>query len=71
MVFLANWLIEGEWNRKWTMLKANYSVFFFSAIFLSLVFGLLYTNNIVYGKNEVVKKLPLLVFPIVFASSKP
>ena len=71
MVFLANWLVEGEWNRKWTMLKTNYSVFFFSAIFVSLVIGLLYSTNIVYGQKEVIQKLPLLVFPIVFASSKP
>ncbi|MDD2197730.1 MAG: O-antigen ligase family protein [Bacteroidales bacterium] len=71
MVFTANWLLEGQWQPKWIRLKSNYSVFFFFGLYLSLVIGLLLTHNLTYGIKEITQKLPLLLIPLVFASTKP
>lgn len=71
MVFTANWLLEGQWQQKWSRLKSNYSVFFFFGLYISLLFGLLLTDNLAYGLKEITQKLPLLLIPLVFASTKP
>ncbi|HCY01188.1 MAG TPA: hypothetical protein DG754_13710 [Bacteroidales bacterium] len=71
MVFTANWLLEGQWQPKWIRLKSNYSVFFFFGLYFSLFFGLLLTHNLIYGIKEITQKLPLLLIPLVFASTKP
>lgn len=71
MVFTANWLLEGQWQQKWSRLKSNYSVFFFFGLYVTLLFGLLLTHNLAYGLKEITLKLPLLLIPLVFASTKP
>ena len=71
MFFFANWLLEGEWIQKWNRLKSNDSAFFFFGIYISLIFGLLLTQNFTYGVKEITQKLPLLLIPLVFASTKP
>lgn len=69
-ILLGNWLLEMDFKRKWQQLKTNKLFWILSSVFLIHVVGLLYTNDLVSGWNDVRTKLPLIFLPVVFLSSK-
>ena len=69
-IILGNWILELDFQRKWKNLKENKFVWILlSLIFLHLI-GLLWTSDFSYGFRDIEKKLPLLLLPVIFASSK-
>jgi O-antigen ligase len=71
IVLFVNWMLEGRWKEKINQLKGNTAFFLFSLIYLSLVFGIFYSSNFLYGLKELKLKLPLLLIPLVVSTSKP
>lgn len=72
IILLAlNWIVEGMWKKKWDGLKRNSAVWVFFSIYISLIVGIIFTQNNSYGEQELVLKLPLLLIPLVYASSDP
>lgn len=71
IVLIANWLVEGKFSQKWEMLKRRKSVIILSSFYFLHIFGLIYTEsfNFGYALHDLKIKLPLLVLPIIFASS--
>jgi hypothetical protein len=65
-----NWVFEGDWQSKVNRLKSNISLFLFLLIYLFFLLGMLYTEDFHSGIRELQQKLPLLIVPIVLASSK-
>ena len=70
-ILLGNWLIEGDFKRKWDQLRSNKLFWIIISLFLIHVIGLIYTQDISAGLNDVRIKLPLLFLPVLFFTSKP
>ncbi len=71
LALLANWLFEGKFSQKWEMLKRRKSVIFLCSLYFLHILGLIYTEsfNFGYAFHDLKIKLPLLILPIIFASS--
>lgn len=70
ILLTLNWAAEGNFRKKINLIKINFLplglfVFFY---FLHLI-GMLYTSNTNDGLFELQKKISLLIFPIVIATS--
>ncbi len=71
IILLANWLLEKNFERKWQQLKSNPIFWILISLFFLHVFGMLYTENIQRGLDDLRNKLPLLLLPLVLFSTKP
>lgn len=65
----ANWLLEGGFPTKWQMLKRNREAFLFAGLYLVHVLWLFNTDDLSYAAKDLRIKMPILLFPIVFAST--
>ena len=66
----GTWLIKpGLYERFKSLKKSKALLVFLSFLFVSVA-GLLYTSNYVYALNDLKTKLPLLLLPVVIASSE-
>lgn len=63
-----NWLISGNYIEKLKKFWSRKELVFLFVFFLLHVVGLAWTSDFDYGFNDIKKKLPLLVFPVVFSS---
>lgn len=70
-VLLGNWILEGEWKRKWQVMKTSKVLWVLSSFYFLHLLGLLWTSDFNYAANDLRIKLPLLWFPLLFATSKP
>ena len=71
-VLLAiNWIVEWNWKEKFADFKNNRLLHLCLLFFLLHCVGLLYSDNLAYGLDDIRKKLPLLVVPLVILTSKP
>ncbi|MBN1988747.1 MAG: O-antigen ligase family protein [Bacteroidales bacterium] len=66
----VNWLLCGGWGEKVARIKGNYPLLIFLLLYASVVVGALYSANTGYALSQLRLKLPLLLAPIVIASSK-
>ena len=71
IILLSNWLLEGNFKEKFNTLKANKLFWILSSVFLMHVLGLINTTNIEAGLNDIRIKIPLMLLPLIFFSSKP
>jgi hypothetical protein len=71
IILIANWLLEKNFIWKWQQLKSNKFFWILSSFFLLHVFGMLYTENVQRGLDDLRNKIPLLLLPLVFFSTKP
>jgi hypothetical protein len=71
IILMANWLLEGDFRRKWSALKSNRLFWTLSAVFIAHVLGLIYTSDIQAGLNDVRTKMPLMFLPMLLLSSRP
>lgn len=70
MIFLAaNWLIECRFREKWELAKANKVLWAFVALYAVHLLWCLFSNNWDYALDDLRKKLPLLVIPLVVLTS--
>jgi hypothetical protein len=69
-ILLGNWLLEMDFKRKWENLKSNKIFWILSSVFLIHTIGLLYTQNLNAGWDDVRTKMPLMFLPMVFLSTK-
>lgn len=71
IILAANWLLEKDFSYKWQQLKSNKIFWILSSLFLLHVFGMIYTENIQSGLNDLRNKSPLLILPLILFSTKP
>lgn len=71
IMLAANWLLEGGLGEKMKRLFKNKAALVVISFFIMHLLGLLYTSSqgMEYGLGDVKKKLPLLLLPLVFATS--
>lgn len=71
LILSGNWLLEGDFRRKWERLKKNPLFWTLAAVYLIHVAGLSYTEVMPDGLKDVRTKMPLLVLPLLIFSSRP
>jgi O-antigen ligase len=69
-LLIINWIAEGDFNAKISNLKSNKPLLLFISFYLLYVIGMLWSKNMNYGGIDLQIKLSLLIFPIIFGSSK-
>ncbi|MBI3520729.1 MAG: O-antigen ligase family protein [Bacteroidetes bacterium] len=71
IILAANWLLEKNFSYKWQQLKSTKIFWVLASLFLLHLAGMLYTQNIPRGLDDLRNKLPLLVLPLILFSTKP
>ncbi|MBP5758526.1 MAG: hypothetical protein J6W45_03890, partial [Bacteroidales bacterium] len=70
MIFLAaNWVIECRFREKWEMAKSNKVLWAFVVLYVIHAVWCLFSSNWDYALDDLRKKLPLLVIPLVVLTS--
>ena len=67
----GNWILEGNFKEKFERLRNNKNAWLLMGIFLMLLPGLFYSNDLSNGLKIVRINLPFFIFPFVLASSRP
>lgn len=67
----GNWILEGNYKEKLERLKGNKSAWMLMGLYLILLPGIFYSNDIDNGLKIIRINLPLFIFPFVLASTKP
>lgn len=70
-ILLGNWILEGDFKRKWEQLRSNKLFWAITSIFLLHVIGLAYTSDLNAGLSDMRIKLPLMFLPMLLFSTKP
>jgi hypothetical protein len=70
-ILLFSWLFGGHLSLKLKLFAKNKTAVVISSVFILHLIGLIYTSNFSYGMEDVRKKIPLLMLPLIFASSTP
>ena len=71
ILLLLNWIIEGNFRRKFSCLKQTKSIMIISTLYLFYIAGLIYTSDFGNAFHSLKIKLPLLVLPIIIGTSAP
>ncbi|HET6244720.1 MAG: O-antigen ligase family protein [Bacteroidetes bacterium] len=69
IILILNWIVGGNLKAKFNLFLKNKTALVLSGVFIIHVFGLLYSSNWVYGLEDVKKKIPLLLLPLIISSS--
>lgn len=69
ILLFANWIFESNWIEKASKIRKNYPLFIMVLFYLMIIIGLLYSDDKQWGLHDLKVKLPLLILPIVFATS--
>ena len=67
-LLLLMWLIHGKFSKKFSLLKTNGFLFPFilcTGLYGLYLLGMLYSENRAFGWNDLLLKLPLLLFPFI------
>lgn len=65
----VNFLIEGDYSKKIKRIRNNKLSWLLFGFYLLHVIGLFYTSDFEYAAEDLRIKLPLLLFPVVFAGT--
>jgi hypothetical protein len=68
---VGNWILEADFKTKWARFKSNKPAWLLCGIFILLLPGLLYTQNMNDGLKLVRINLPFFIFPFFLSSSAP
>lgn len=71
IILAANWLLEKNFVWKWHQLKSNKIFWVLVSLFLLHVIGMVYTENIPKGLDDLRNKIPLLILPLILFSTNP
>lgn len=69
-VLAGNWLLEGRFKQKFSILKNRKSIALIMSIFLIHIIWLLITNDFKYAFNDIRIKIPLLIIPLIIGTSE-
>ena len=69
-LFMVNWLFDGQFATKMHRLKERKSLLLILSVFLLYLFGLLWTDSLKSGLQDVKIQLPLLIIPLVIGTSE-
>ena len=70
-LLVLNWLIDGNWKRRLNLIrgsKPRQGLLVFTSLYFIYCVGLIYSQNLSYALFDLVGKLSLLIFPLIFAT---
>jgi O-antigen ligase len=70
IALFLNWILEGKFKEKISVLKHNKPAVAILIIFALHLLGLLWTHDFNYAFRDLKVKLPILIFPLVFGSTR-
>jgi hypothetical protein len=70
IILVANWLLEGDLKFKLKSFAQNKLALVLSMVLLMHIVGLAYSSDWDYGLNDIKKKAPLFLLPLIFSTSK-
>lgn len=68
-VMIASWLFSGDLKNKFRRFLKNKSAVLFAALYLLYCIGFFYSENTNAALTDLLLKIPLLLFPLVFAGN--
>lgn len=68
VLLLTNWVLEGDFLRKWQQLKQNILFWILSSVFFIHLLGMFYSQDFWMAFHDLRTKLPLVLAPLVFTS---
>ena len=71
IILILNWVVEGSYREKWLSAKKNKALLVLLLLYLLHVVGLFWSEDLAYGLKDMKIKLPLLILPLVVATSVP
>jgi hypothetical protein len=71
IILFLSWLSEGGFKVKLNLFLKNKIALALSSLFILHLLGLLYTSDFQYGLEDIKKKIPLMLLPLIFSSSPP
>lgn len=63
------WLLEGQWKLKFERLRHSKVAILFILFYFVHVAGLIYTENIEQGFDELEKRVAFVIFPVIFSTT--
>jgi hypothetical protein len=69
IILLANWLLEGNLKTKIQIFFNNKTAIVLSGVFVIHLIGMAWTTDLVYGLEDLRKKIPLLLLPLIYSTS--
>ncbi|MBN1187715.1 MAG: O-antigen ligase family protein [Bacteroidales bacterium] len=70
LALAINWLLEGEFLKKWRLIKGNKALLIMLLFYFLFLIGLVYTENFSYALKDLKIKLPLFALPIIVCTSE-
>ena len=70
-VIAINWILEGNYIAKFKSFIRNKPAMVLCSFYVMHLLGLLYSTNFDYGLEDINKKVPLLIFPLVLSTTNP
>ena len=70
IVLSANWLLEGQFKGKIRKFRERKSLWMFLSVYMIFLAGLLFTKDFTYAFHDLRIKLPLLLLPLIFGTSR-
>ena len=71
LVLVITWLADGSFKDKCTSFFNNKLALLFASVFFMHLLGLIYTSDFEYAIEDIKKKIPLFLIPLVFSRIKP
>lgn len=71
IIIASNWLLEGDFKAKWGRIRTNAVFWLLISFYILHLLGMLYTGHLQSGLDDLRNKLPLLILPLLFFSTKP
>jgi len=71
IILVLNWMAEGRFLEKWEKFKKNRALWAVLAFYLVHLIGLLWSDDLAYSMKDMRVKLPLLLLPVIVATSMP
>jgi hypothetical protein len=70
IILVVNWLLERNFNEKWSKLKSKKSLLLIISIYVIHILWIINTSNFNYAVHDLKIKLPMLVLPVVIGTSE-
>ena len=70
ILMIINWLVEGNLYEKFKSFFKNKAALVFTSLWFLHIIGLFFTDDFNYAFKDLRIKLPILILPIIFSSSK-
>lgn len=64
------WIISGSWLENFRQIKLAKGESFLLILWILILLSLIYSDNIARGVSDIVQKISLLIFPLIFLTSK-